>query len=887
MGASFTGNAGSWTSVNFALPPDAADQAHFGIRFVANLNSSHDVFGLDCVELKGTHIPVPENTKAYCSDDIDNDLDGLIDLADPDCASFKPQLTVTKIVHGGSKSVSDFALLADALPITSGVQKTLDVAKTYTITETEDPHYTKAFTGDCNSSGSVTLIAGDTKSCTLTNTYQPWCGDGVVNDNEICEVNNTQSCSIGNYPGLQTCHECTSWSDCVTQESCGDGIKNETEQCDGQDGVGAHQSCSDSCTLINEPWCGDGIKNGDEQCDGQDGVGEHQSCSGSCTLINEPWCGDGIKNGDEQCDGQDGVGEHQSCSGSCTLIDEPWCGDGKVNGSEQCDDSNTNNGDGCSSSCQLEQTEQTCGNGIIEGTEACDGTALGGATCSSIDQGFDDGTLSCKRDCSFDTTQCTTEIPSPCTQDSDCNDNDICNGTYTCSEGQCVSNNNKLQCPYQCDPINGCNEEPTCENVIVVSDTNDNVFDTQDVLLGKAILAWNHPGWTAIINGANWIWKTYNVENPTQDETYIFKKDFDIVGTPASATLKVATDNSYQVWVNDVLVGGDSTEFNYTPAGQDQYDITNLHTGSNNIKFEVKNWAAQGSTAESNPAGLLYRLDIIRSSCEPSTPINGGWTDWGACSKSCGGGTQTRTCTNPTPANGGAECEGESSQACNTRSCGGGGGSYSYSGGGYATTATNSAGEVLGASTESCDPYLIKYIKLGANNDPDEVRKLQYFLNEYLNINLPITGVYSLDDYKAVEQFQLMTKGEVLQPWVDIGLLSSADDPTGYVYRTTQRKINLIVCPGLDLAVPDLSDEIGKKLMSLATTTATAEVTTTSAGEVLGASSEVAPETTTETTLVLTAESTSGRGFNWLALVASVLVIGGGLYLIVTRKKNK
>jgi hypothetical protein len=55
-------------------------------------------------------------------------------------------------------------------------------------------------------------------------------------------------------------------------------------------------------------------------------------------------------------------------------------------------------------------------------------------------------------------------------------------------------------------------------------------------------------------------------------------------------------------------------------------------------------------------------------------PINGGWTEWSTCSATCGGGTQTRTCTNPAPANGGLDCVGETSQSCNTQSCGGGGG---------------------------------------------------------------------------------------------------------------------------------------------------------------------------------------------------------------------
>lgn len=41
-------------------------------------------------------------------------------------------------------------------------------------------------------------------------------------------------------------------------------------------------------------------------------------------------------------------------------------------------------------------------------------------------------------------------------------------------------------------------------------------------------------------------------------------------------------------------------------------------------------------------------------------PVNGGWSDWSACTN----GQQTRTCTNPTPANGGADCQGPSTQTC-------------------------------------------------------------------------------------------------------------------------------------------------------------------------------------------------------------------------------
>ncbi|KAL9968789.1 hypothetical protein ACROYT_G020914 [Oculina patagonica] len=61
---------------------------------------------------------------------------------------------------------------------------------------------------------------------------------------------------------------------------------------------------------------------------------------------------------------------------------------------------------------------------------------------------------------------------------------------------------------------------------------------------------------------------------------------------------------------------------------------------------------------------------------ENPCPVDGDWSDWsewGACSVTCGGGTQqrSRTCTNPPPSNGGAQCSGDSteSQECNDNSC--------------------------------------------------------------------------------------------------------------------------------------------------------------------------------------------------------------------------
>ena len=52
-----------------------------------------------------------------------------------------------------------------------------------------------------------------------------------------------------------------------------------------------------------------------------------------------------------------------------------------------------------------------------------------------------------------------------------------------------------------------------------------------------------------------------------------------------------------------------------------------------------------------------------------SVPVHGGFSAFSACSKTCGGGTRIRTCTNPEPRNGGRGCVGESQQTCHTQAC--------------------------------------------------------------------------------------------------------------------------------------------------------------------------------------------------------------------------
>lgn len=333
----------------------------------------------------------------------------------------------------------------------------------------------------------------------------------------------------------------------------------------------------------------------------------------------------------------------------------------------------------------------------------------------------------------------------------------------------------------------------------------------------NAVETWDeHTSWlqSTLLSPAKWIWDVITVANPTEDETKVFVKEFNLDTTPLSASIQIAADNGFILNINGTdIVNELGNEFNY--GDLKTYTVTNLVSGKNTIRMTVKNFAMPEGTSETNPAGALYKLTVFgTTNCSNVEPIDACVNIEGYQSAVPEGlrSDDARNCVTPqieVP----DVCDNidgiqetvptgkvPSGLSCVDQSSGGGGGSSGYSVS-QVLGASTTTGRVLGEST--CAPYLKSYIKLGAKNDKDDVMRLQTFLNEYLGLKLKVDGLYTASTYNAVKKFQVGAKDQVLTPWAPFGLKADSRG-TGYVYKTTKRWINMLKCPQLGLPMPKL-----------------------------------------------------------------------------------
>ncbi len=108
-----------------------------------------------------------------------------------------------------------------------------------------------------------------------------------------------------------------------------------------------------------------------------------------------------------------------------------------------------------------------------------------------------------------------------------------------------------------------------------------------------------------------------------------------------------------------------------------------------------------------------------------------------------------------------------------------------------------------------CTAYLNKFILPNRKNDKDEVKKLQKFLNDKFKAVLVVDGIYGKKSISEVKKFQEANADLILKPWAtDNSVLRG----TGLVYMTTIRVINNIMCPTLNLPLPEKLVPISENL---------------------------------------------------------------------------
>lgn len=144
-------------------------------------------------------------------------------------------------------------------------------------------------------------------------------------------------------------------------------------------------------------------------------------------------------------------------------------------------------------------------------------------------------------------------------------------------------------------------------SLTIVSDTQTQVNAHNGVPL-----TFVHPGWTASIPGATWIWETDGPTDPTVTEGFTFTRTFNWSGSATAATLMVAADNYYTVSLNGNPVGDELVDENNFQAGtQDNFNVLGfLVPGVNTLTFVATNKGVPGSDGFGNPAGLLFKLTI-------------------------------------------------------------------------------------------------------------------------------------------------------------------------------------------------------------------------------------------------------------------------------------
>ncbi|MCO4761049.1 MAG: hypothetical protein KC502_06060 [Myxococcales bacterium] len=446
------------------------------------------------------------------------------------------------------------------------------------------------------------------------------------NDNNVCTKDScdpTKGCAH-KFLGPVSCNDgnaCTVGDSCKTGsckgtgKTCNDGNHCTSNVCNKTKG----------CVFpFNKVSCNDGsVCTTGDRCN-----------QGKCKGVGVLDCNDDLQCTDDPCDPKKGCShvndDTNSCDDGepCTAADK--CKDGKCkgDGTTDCDDKQL---------CTLDKCE--VGKGCVHenaGDTKCDDgnkctkvdVCAGGKCTSSGGLNCNDGN-NCTTDACDSKLGCTHKANSdPCDDDNACTEGDKCAKT-SCVAGPLAECKDETKCTVDsCDAKDGCTYTPatgtSTVKLTVRSDFQTQTWTTWKLEQGQqapgnlqsAVVTYSsHPSWTAALTGAKWIWRDAKVQAPTKDETVWFERSFSVPSSAKSlqGSFSVSGDHDYSCTLNGKNVGSHSGAQHGAGKLQTINASSIVVLGANTIRCKVTNKGASGATSESNPAGLLFGVDLTFS----------------------------------------------------------------------------------------------------------------------------------------------------------------------------------------------------------------------------------------------------------------------------------
>ncbi|MSP92830.1 MAG: hypothetical protein EXR79_13670 [Myxococcales bacterium] len=448
---------------------------------------------------------------------------------------------------------------------------------------------------DCNDGSPCTTDSCDPiDSCV----YKPAPQGTACNDGSVCT----------------TADHCNASGGCVgTGITCGDGNPCTYDSCNAKTGCAftPHSNeCNDGnpCTLKDKCMVGKCIPGAPLTCD--DGIAcTDDVCSqkdGGCYFDPSP---DNVCSDGNLC----ALGDH--CVGEACVSD---------GSAPNCDDKNACTADLCAPAlgCQhLNNNAVACddGNACTQPDACVDGKCKSGAPDLC-----DDGNT-CTADVCDGVKGCGHKnLAEPC------DDGNACAGPDTCIDGACtpkgavLCNDSNVCTVDACDVKSGCTHLPeadgNAQKMTLVSDAQTGQSTEFVLVQGEPVYinpkpsvpTFVGPEWTAKIPGATWIWESALVKDPTLGLLVSFTREFDVQdgAGQVDGTLQLATDNDYWCWLNGKLISQSGFKAdNYKVVTVVALKAT-LKVGKNLLRCNVHNIGMMNMTPQTNPAGLLYRLDL-------------------------------------------------------------------------------------------------------------------------------------------------------------------------------------------------------------------------------------------------------------------------------------